>query len=151
MSDAEFADDRLPDRFWNKVTQEPGTGCWVWTRCLTTSGYGHFYVGGVGVVPGVSMAHRVTYMAFVGEIPEGLELDHLCRNRSCVNPAHLEPVTHAENVRRGALTKVVCHRGHEMAGDNIGYRRTGSPGIYRYCRACNAINAREWRESKRAA
>jgi hypothetical protein len=79
-------------RFWSKVDQ--GEDCWRWTAC-TSNGYGRFSVKRQPV-----LAHRFAYELLVGPIPEGLELDHLCRNRWCVNPDHLEPVTHDENVRR---------------------------------------------------
>ena len=70
--------------------------CWLWTKCKNSDGYGRMRVNGV-----LEQVHRVSYEIFVGPIPEGLELDHTCRNRACINPAHLEPVTHLENVRRG--------------------------------------------------
>jgi len=88
--------DELPDRFWDKVQAEPNTGCWLWDANTTRGGYGHFKVSGRMVY-----AHRLAYEKLVGPIPDGLSLDHLCRVPGCVNPDHLEPVTHAENVRRG--------------------------------------------------
>lgn len=83
------------DRFWEKVD---GSGdCWEWTGTRQTMGYGSFWVLGQGK----RLAHRVAYELLVGPIAEGRELDHRCRNRICVNPDHLEPVSHRENVRRG--------------------------------------------------
>lgn len=79
---------------------DPITGCWLWQLSLNNKGYGRINVNGV-----VEYAHRVFYKRHNGEIPEGLELDHKCSNRACVNPDHLEPVTHTVNLRRGAKTK----------------------------------------------
>lgn len=84
------------ERFWKKVDKAGPNGCWVWTASLDTNGYGRFRA--VNVHYG---AHRFAYMLVVGSISEGLSLDHLCRNTACVNPDHLEPVTHDENMRRG--------------------------------------------------
>lgn len=75
-------------------------GCWRWHRALTSAGYGYVRVRGV-----LQPAHRVVYELHRGPIPEGLHLDHLCRNPPCVNPDHLEPVTETENIRRGAVVR----------------------------------------------
>jgi hypothetical protein len=83
------------ERFWTKIRRDEN-GCWLWQAGLAHNGYGHLKVGRRTV-----KAHRFAYELLVGPVLEHLELDHLCRVRSCVNPAHLEPVTHAENVRRG--------------------------------------------------
>lgn len=81
------------DRFWWKVHKT--TTCWIWRGVLDRDGYGQFGVGRKNL-----RAHRWAYESVVGPIPEGLEIDHLCRVKSCVNPLHMEPVTKTENIRR---------------------------------------------------
>jgi hypothetical protein len=120
-----FADARLPERFWSKVTPEPNSGCWIWIASLGTSGYGQFSVENRPL-----KAYRVAYEALVGPVPDGLELDHLCRVRCCVNPAHLEPVTHAENMRRGdsfQRNKTHCPKGHPYDPSKSGNGRRCLP------------------------
>ena len=83
--------------------------CWIWTGPKNGSGYGIFSYRGRN-----QSAHRVAYRLLVGEIPDGLQLDHLCRKRSCINPAHLEPVTRLENVRRGKRPKLTIEAAREI-------------------------------------
>ncbi len=123
---------RLDDRFWSKVDRQVD-GCWVWTAALT-AGYGSF-----GVRHGVvRRAHRLAYEYLVGPIPEGLQLDHLCRNRACVRPDHLEPVTCRENLLRGVgptaqrSAQTQCVNGHALTGGNVYIKPNGC----RNCRAC---------------
>ena len=125
-------------------------GCWEWGGSRHFLGYGEFrWAGRKG------KAHRFAYEWFVGAIPTGLELDHLCRERSCVNPDHLEAVTHRENVLRGEglaaknILKTHCPRGHPYLGDNI--RRTPANPRGRFCRQCGLDHARQQREAARAA
>ncbi len=134
----------VPDRIREKYTEDPETGCWIWTAAHHQLGYGvTFYDGRQQQV------HRVLYMVLVGPIPDGLELDHLCRVPACVNPAHLEPVTHAENVRRGISPSAVrarsneCHQGHPLTGDNVYITPKGA----RSCRTCSRRRdrVRGWR------
>lgn len=87
----------------NPYRVDPETGCWIWTQHIDASGYGHAWANGR-----TQKAHRVMYERTHGPIPAGLELDHLCRNRACVNPEHLEPVSKAINVQRGALAKLTA-------------------------------------------
>ena len=85
-------------RFWAKVRIDP-QNCWIWTGSANQKGYGQLYLK-VNGKHRVIKAHRFAYESFFGPIPEGLELDHLCRVRQCVNPAHLDPITHVENLNR---------------------------------------------------
>lgn len=87
--------EKLKKRLLSRVTVDQTTGCWLFIGGQTGDGYGRFSVNGRLEVP-----HRTAYEMFVGEIPAGLQLDHLCRTRHCVNPDHLEPVTPSENIRR---------------------------------------------------
>ena len=129
----------VAERFWSKVD---ATGiCWEWTAARTDQGYGNFWVG-----PFYVGAHRWAYQALVGPIPDGLELDHLCRNRACVNPDHLDPVTRAVNLNRGAKgTRRYCLAGHPMRGDNLYV----SPKGIRICKTCRMLRAREFRARRR--
>lgn len=116
--------------FWARV--EPDGDCWIWSGRLIETGYGRY---------GGRLAHRTAYEWLVGPVPEGLQLDHLCRRRACCNPDHLEPVTLAENVRRGRLTKQrYCKHGHEWTPANTKwrFRRTWT----RHCRACHRAQER---------
>jgi len=120
------------DRFWSKVRET--RGCWRWTACHST-GYARFYLPGHKAVPAI----RVAYELLVGPIPDGLELDHLCRNKWCVNPYHAEPVTHRENVKRAmALTKKkVCQRGHDLTvPENVYIFLSGK----RNCKICKHMS-----------
>lgn len=120
-------------RFWLHV--DASGDCWLWTGALGRGGYGSFKAG-----PKTVRAHRFAYEALVGLIPEGLTLDHLCRVRSCVNPGHLDPVSIADNVRRGQAggswnrRKTRCPLGHP-------YDETNTKRVVgrRVCRACRAI------------
>lgn len=101
-------------------------GCWEWTGTRNYLGYGHFWNGSR-----VVGAHRWSYEYHTAPIPDGLEIDHLCRNRACVNPEHLESVTRAENNRRAAAAQTHCKWGHEYTPENTAYRAG-----YRKCRTC---------------
>jgi hypothetical protein len=120
--------------------------CWNWTGKIQHGGYGIFFFIDTQIV-----AHRVAYMLLVGPIPEDKTIDHLCRNRKCVNPAHLEPVSIAENVMRGegicALNakKTHCKRGHAFTEEN-----TYMNGGKRFCRACLAWHYENRKNAKKA-
>jgi hypothetical protein len=113
---------------------EDDNGCWVWQRhIMAVEGYGRLRIDGRFV-----MAHRYYYEKHVGPIPDGLVIDHLCRNRACVNPAHLEPVSLRENILRGEgigaryARRTHCENGHPYEGDNLYVAPNGS----RRCRIC---------------
>lgn len=109
-----------------------GDGCWIWTAMRDKRGYGRIASGTKYGIP--LLAHRVMYEMLVGPVPDGLELDHLCRVTSCVRPDHLEPVTHRENMARGEwATKTHCPAGHEYNEENT-MRRSNRRS--RECRAC---------------
>jgi hypothetical protein len=121
------------------LVSEVDSGCWEYatgTRA-DASGYRQVSIGNVAGRSVLRYAHRVAYEHLVGPVPEGLQLDHLCRNRACVNPAHLEPVTAQENRRRAAALITTCPQQHPYDDDNTAYSRTGQ----RYCRACKREKA----------
>lgn len=140
-------------RFWRKVAKTDS--CWNWIGYRTQQGYGSFIVFDRAKN---RREHQIQVSAHIfswelsnGPVPYGLELDHLCRNRACVRPDHLEAVTHRENVLRGKspialnMTKTQCVRGHDLAGSNL--NRT--PEGYRKCRRCHALAERGNRAARR--
>lgn len=132
-------------RFFSKVQQD-ANGCWMWTDAPDRDGYGHFHADRK-----VHIAHRWAYEQFVGAIPEGLVLDHLCRTPSCVNPGHLEAVTSVENVMRGNGPSAInarrqhCVKGHVFDERNTRIGRQGR----RECRECARLWQIDYRKRKR--
>lgn len=121
--------------FWNHV-QKTET-CWLWLSGKTWKGYGRLKVDGKYV-----LAHRISYEMAKGKIPDGLQIDHLCRVRHCVNPDHLQAVTCLENIRRKPLKlRLTCREGHKLEGHNV-FSRGDQRQI---CRTCFNRRRREWK------
>lgn len=117
--------------------------CWIWTGYTHPSGYGRIYADGRAY-----QAHTFGFLRLVGEIPDGLEPDHLCRNKSCVRPSHLEPVTHLVNCQRvPRVLRSQCHRGHPYDSQNTHVDRRGR----RQCRACSRLATARYRAKQVAA
>jgi len=142
--------ESLPSRIREKIKVNPSTECWEWTAGDNGSGYGLVQWNGKQ-----NLAHRVVYALINGEIPYGKTLDHLCRNRSCANPEHLEPVSHKENLRRGETGKKTgrkqkekthCPQGHPYDKHNTHYRSSGE----RVCMSCNRDRQRRRRAKIRS-
>jgi hypothetical protein len=122
-------------------------GCWVWQKKINNMGYGH-----MGVQRKLVYPHRISYVAFVGPIPDGLVLDHLCKNPPCCNPDHLEPVTERENLRRGdGWPGVNARKTHCIRGHAFDERNTRIEAGSRKCRACCALYQRKLRADRKAA
>jgi len=130
------------ERLNEKYAIDEETGCWLWTACLDKCGYGKF---NMKLPDGrkETLAHRALYFLFKGKIPVDKEIDHLCKTRNCVNPEHLEAVTHEVNILRGDYTsnhrngrKMYCKRGHELKGSNVLINKWKGY-ITRKCRTCN--------------
>lgn len=125
----------LDNRFWSKV--EKTNSCWNWTASDRGEGYGCF-----GFKGKIEQSHRLSYEDSKGKIPEGLQIDHLCRNRKCVNPDHLEAVTHRENTLRGNnfiaqnAKKTHCIHGHPFNEENTIIRKNQKG---RDCKQCNKL------------
>lgn len=134
------------ERFKSSYRVDP-SGCWVWMKSLNWGGYGSFWLNGKR-----TGAHRAAHLLFKGPIPDGHDIDHLCRNRACVNPTHLEPVTRSENLRRGAVgghfrDKTHCKNGHRFTPDNT----YTDPRGWRACRTCAREAGRRYEARKRKA
>ena len=150
--------DRLSEpKFCTRIAQlmecvevDPDTDCWNWTRFLLKSGYATVCVDGKK-----QCAHRLFYEFWVGKIPTRLVIDHLCRNRKCCNPDHLQPVPQEVNLERGIqrplatwhvnIGKTKCNYGHRLDDANTYVTKNG----YRQCRQCNTRRLRETRARKR--
>lgn len=134
--------DLIRERLWNFVQPEPMSGCWIWVGARTSRGlkYGHMRLPRSRRN---ARAHRLSYLVFVGPIPDGKEIDHFwCNTPACINPDHLKPASHRENV-----SKPTCKRGHLFSKDNTKmYLRNGIR--HRVCRICARMRKRkEWQEA----
>lgn len=140
----------LIEEFLDRVSFCPFSGCWLWMGSTLPSEYGTFHVPRKR---GPAYAHRFSYEHFVGTIPDGLDIDHLCRVRCCVNPQHLEPVTRAENMRRAPFTgtdvmaamwraKTHCPMGHPYEGNNLVVESRKTQRVNRICRECRRAKDR---------
>lgn len=137
------------ERFWKFVQPEPNTGCWLWGGAQNAKGYGHFWSG-----TRPTKAHRWAYERFVGIIPDGLTIDHLCRVTCCVNPEHMEVVTSRTNSLRSGnacalhARKTHCHRGHILSSENLiaGELKRGA----RRCKICYRDYQRDYQRVLRA-
>ena len=149
MTTVNFGDPRLPDRFWDKVQPCPMSGCWIWVGSTSRGGYGNFQSGSrtLGTRRMVA-AHRFAYESLCGPISD--VLDHLCRLRCCVNPAHLEDVDERTNILRGVAPSILqsrepaCRMGHPFTPENTRIR-----GRHRRCRMCDRLAGRAKRARHR--
>lgn len=142
-----IVENTTKERFITKFTKTDN--CWIWEAAKNRGGYGVFRMN-----KRTCTAHRLAYTTFVGPIPKGLDIDHLCRNRACVNPDHMEPVTRGENTRRGDAPKALraykaniteCPSGHPYDEINTYYRKD-RPG--RECRTCRTETSRRIQRAK---
>src|SRR5882724_3748162 len=154
--------DLMPKRIERKILKDEN-GCWLWTGQKDRGGYGR-----IGITENgrcfKRLAHRLSYEAFVGPIPKGLEIDHLCRVHCCVNPAHLEPVTRNVNMQRGVniglvgrlaadakqRAKTTCKHGHDYTPDNLRWSQKGKY-LTRYCLLCMKLRHRARRAKQKIA
>lgn len=141
--------EHLPRPLASRVRVGSETDCWEWMGQRTTGGYGVLSVKGR-----MHMTHRLVYEVLVGPIPVGLQIDHLCRNRACCRPDHLEPVTAKVNSERGMRAQAEeCKYGHPFSGDNLGFRKQSRYPhlVARVCLTCQRDRGRRGQEKRRQA
>lgn len=141
----------IKERLVSRITEN--NECWEWVSPITKNGYGV-----LSVENKVQLAHRVSYEAYKGTIPKGLQIDHLCRNRCCINPEHLEAVTAKENTKRGdsgkargaqMRAKTHCPKGHEYNEQNTSVYVQRGKYKTRRCKKCHALAEKERRQNAR--
>lgn len=131
-------------RFWSKVNVGLAHECWNWKAFVHPAGYGYFQMGRGRT----AYAHRVSYLFYVGPVPDGMTLDHLCRNRACVNPTHLEVVSNKVNALRGDsfsaenARKTHCKAGHPLSGENLYLKHRPNGTVSRICLTCRRAHQR---------
>lgn len=134
----------LKERLMFFMVVDHVTGCWNWTANKNQKGYGRVAIDGR-----LHSAHRVSFEIFNGPLIDGLEVDHVCENRGCINPAHLQQITHASNVRKGNRWNIErpthCPRGHPFTAPNLGHDHRG----WRYCKACASRRHKRRKEEMR--
>ena len=119
-------------RFESKFIPEPNTGCWIWLAQTDKHGYGRFFIDGAKTT-----AQRASWLIYRGTIPDGLEIDHKCKLRCCVNPDHLQPLSKPANLAQRAFAKKdSCPKGHPYSGDNLSITKNGNGKVARRCRIC---------------
>lgn len=142
-----FGDSTVAARIMSHLSIDSSTSCWIFTGTRDRNGYGSIRCG-----PRMKLAHRVAYVVHKGEIPEGMQIDHLCRHRACCNPDHLEAVTRHENWRRSrAVTRLNqlathCKQGHALSGTNLLRTTSG----HRKCRICQRRSQAAYKARRRA-
>jgi hypothetical protein len=134
-------ENKLPQRIGSRLSVRQETGCWIWPGA-NNRGYGTVNYEGKQV-----QLHRLSYRLHRGEIPEGMQIDHLCRTPPCCNPAHLEAVTPAENARRAFSSRKHCKQGHQLAPDNV-YVYVRGGHIFRACRICRKASVGRYRVAR---
>lgn len=151
-------DDKAQDRFWIKVDRRGPDDCWQWIASKNPKGYGYFSMPAIKRSP--FLAHRVSFIIANGQINDGMMIDHMCRNRGCVNPKHLRQVTPEVNTLENSvsitainLTKTHCPKGHEYTPENTkinaGKKKYGRP--FRLCRTCANIESARQRAKRKLA
>jgi hypothetical protein len=147
------------ERFWKFVDKDGPVPegradlgpCWLWTGHHSTRGYGYFWGNGKEII-----AARFAYESEYGKVPEGLELDHLCKTPPCIRPSHLEPVTHKVNVLRGEGVSAMfarrthCARGHDLTIEGAFYYARTKNGFSRRCKRCHMLHCKEQYQKRKA-